>query len=373
MFTSFIYTYNLANAVSFKCLELTNFPWVMLYMFGHRFTVIAQVGTLMCMSFARVMLFWRADIYMQLNSRFTVNMATVLILSIISIDIIIHINKHVFQQCIDSMQIKVYEAEFKRSLCIPEGYDISNSTICEVYEKAENVYPIGCKACRSYPIVSTLLGFLFLFEMIKFFVGFYRNFKKFNTSIRKRLGPNVNTPALQNQIVLTDVQKTIGNTAPSNGKTEPTFSVIQVKEYNQETEVANMPIESIIDHNPLQTVSALIASKELDQNNLLSYSATPNTTVKHEDTNIVKESLPDVDEIHLAAPTNPTVSDINKRLATAIQVDNFVENFEKIELAPVLVLNDISSSQEVQLKPPGISTAGLSSTVNVFLPSVSKR
>ena len=80
-------------------------------------------------------------------------------------------------------------------------------------------------------------------------------------------------------------------------------------------------------------------------------------------------------DIYLATSTNPTVSDISKLPATAVLLDNIVENFEEIEIAPVLVVNDIprASSQEIQLTPPETSTIGMSSTGNVIVQSISNR
>ena len=230
MFTAFTYTYNLANALSPKCLELTNFPWVILYMFQTRFTVIAQITTFMCMSFAKVLLQWQPALFMKLNSRSTVNIATVFVIAVLTSDVIMRIDLHVIQNCEDKLQVKVYEAEFNRELCIPEGYDNSNFTVCEIYDIAENVYPIGCKVCNpARPTVSILILLMIFFETWKFLLGFVRNFKHFTKSIRLRkakahAGPikNSNDPNLSDKRSAEKVQ----------AQQIPNSRIIIVKEYN---------------------------------------------------------------------------------------------------------------------------------------------
>ena len=160
------------------------------------------------------------------------------------------------------------------------------------------------------------------------------------------------------------MQPTKENTTPSNEKTETKVSVIQVKEYTKEPEASNLP-----------TVSAFIASKAIQPNDSFSNSVTHKPITKQYDTKIVKESLPEVVDIYLATSTNPTVSDISKLPATAVLLNNIVESFEEIEIAPVLVVNDIprASSQEIQLTPPETSTIGMSCTGNVIVQSISNR
>ena len=227
LFTAFTYSYNLANAVSPKCLELTNFPWVKLYMFQNRFTVIAQISTFMCMSFAKVLLCWQPALFMKLNSRSTVNVATVFVIVVILADVLMRVDMHVIRQCKEELQIKVYETEFNRQLCMPEGYDNVSLTVCEVYDIAENVYPIGCKVCKpSVPMVSILILLVLLFETVKFSFGFVRNFKRFTKSFVKRK-PKVNAKTNQQ---MNDQNK--DNQKIVEEKEIPKSKIIIVKEYN---------------------------------------------------------------------------------------------------------------------------------------------
>ena len=215
-FTVSTYTYNLANAMSPKCLELTNFPWVKLYMFQGRFTIIAQIATFMCMSFAKVLLSWQPSLFIKLNSRSTVNIATIFVIFVILADILMRVDMHVIRQCEEKLLIKVYETEFNRQLCIPEGYDTTNLTVCKIYDIAENVYPIGCKVCKpTIPMVSIMILLVLLLETAKFTFGFIRNFKHFtkifsqrNTKVNVETNNQINNRNSNRQTFVEDKQIT---------------------------------------------------------------------------------------------------------------------------------------------------------------------
>lgn len=191
-FTSCTYTFYLADAISVECLELTSFPWFLLFLLSNRIGLIGEISTFLCMSLAKVILNWRPDIYVKLNSNFTVNLATFFVIVLNLIDIYIRIDMHVLNDCMDELSSNVYQVEMQRKFCVPDAYDINdNSTICEIYEKTESVHPIGCRKCPSYPILRILLGSVLLLECMKFVLGFVRIAKKYSKKFKnnKKLHP----------------------------------------------------------------------------------------------------------------------------------------------------------------------------------------
>ena len=193
-FTCFTYTFYLANIISSECLELVNFPWFLLYILFTRITVISEATTFLCMSLAKVILNWRLDIYVKLNSDLTINIATLCVLVLLAIDNVIRIDMHVLGNCSDQMAFEGYQVEFQREFCMPEiSNSTENLTLCEIYNQAENVYPIGCNTCPSYPTMRILFGAILLLELIKFLLGFYRIMKKYGKKIQDMRHNKVNT------------------------------------------------------------------------------------------------------------------------------------------------------------------------------------
>ena len=184
-FSSYTYTFYLANAISNECLELTSFPWFLLYLLSNRIGLIGEISTFLCMSLAKVILNWRPDIYVKLNSSFTVNLATFFVIVLNLIDIYIRIDMHVFNDCTDQLSSTVYQVEMQRKFCVPDTYNLNdNSTICEIYEKTKSVHPIGCRRCPSYPVLRILLGSVLLLECMKFVLGFGRIAKKYRKKFK---------------------------------------------------------------------------------------------------------------------------------------------------------------------------------------------
>ena len=179
-FTSYTYILPLADVLSSKCLELENFPWVTVYIFANRIAIIGDITTFLCMSISKVILNWRADIYVKLNNPISVNLATVLVVLVNVVDMLIRFDMHILDDCGDSLVFKIYQVEFQRKFCLPDGYNYtSNLTVCEIYQQAENVKSIGCKICPSNPTLRIILGLILLLEIIKFFLGFARISKKY--------------------------------------------------------------------------------------------------------------------------------------------------------------------------------------------------
>ena len=184
-FATYTYTFYLANILSSKCLELENFPWYLLYIFTNRVALIATISTFLFMSFAKVILNWRLDLYVKLNSNITVNLATVGVLVLNLIDLIIRIDMHILDDCEDKLPFKVYQIEFQRKFCVPELYNTTNNlTVCEIFAQADDVYQIGCKQCPSNPTIRILLGSVLILETVKFSMGFYRIMKKYVKKIK---------------------------------------------------------------------------------------------------------------------------------------------------------------------------------------------
>ena len=183
-FTSYTYLLHLANVLSSKCLELENFPWVTLYIFANRIAIIGEITTFLCMSFSKVILNWRADIYVKLNHPISVNFATLLVVLVNVVDMLIRFDMHVLDDCGDSLVFKIYQVEFQRKFCLPDGYNYtSNLTVCEIYKQTENVKSIGCKVCPSNPTLRIILGLVLLLEIIKFLLGFVRIAKKYGKKL----------------------------------------------------------------------------------------------------------------------------------------------------------------------------------------------
>ena len=174
-FTSFTYTITLVDIISDKCLELVNFPWYLLYTLFNRMITISEMSTFLYMSCAKVILNWRPDIYIRMNSSLTVNIATVFAISINMCDFFIRINLHVNQKCEDRSSFKLYQAEFQREFCFPKKFNkIENMTQCMNYDQSGVYYKLGCENCGQYPTLFILaIGVIFL-ETIKFIQGFVR-------------------------------------------------------------------------------------------------------------------------------------------------------------------------------------------------------
>ena len=262
MFTALTYTYNLANAFSSKYLELTNFPWVLVYMFQHRFMVIAQVATFMCMSFAKVLILWQPGIYMRLNSRSTVNIATLFVVTVLTSDVIMRLDLHVLQNCEEKSQLQVYEIEFNRELSTPDGYDNSNLTLCEIYDVAPDVYPIGCKDCdHKRPLISILILIMMIFETAKFVLGFVRNFKQ--CSKRMRLRNSKSHVVLMKRRQDENLYKR-SSAEKVQSKQIPKSTIIIVKEYNHASTIGGKLKDEL---TPPPTAQTSDVSKQFEISN----------------------------------------------------------------------------------------------------------
>ena len=100
---------------------------------------------------------------MRLNSSITINLASMCAIILILIDLMIRINMHIYDNCEDNLAFVGYQIEFQRQFCVPKIYNLSdNMTLWEIYNQAENVYPIGCVKCPSY-LTLRILGACVLF------------------------------------------------------------------------------------------------------------------------------------------------------------------------------------------------------------------
>lgn len=204
-YSCYTYTIYLAEATSTTCLDLTNFPWYHLYLLSNRIALIAEISTFLCMSMAKVILNWRLDIYVNLNSNFTVNLATIVVIAMNLTDFCIRAKMHMFDDCADKLAEKMYQVELHRSFCIPETYEnTNNATICEIYEETKSLYPIGCQECHSYPTLRILLSAVLLLESIKFVLGCIRIAEKYRKKFKKHKTVN---PKSQQIIVNRNMSK----------------------------------------------------------------------------------------------------------------------------------------------------------------------
>ena len=125
--------------------------------------IYSTSSTFLCMSITKVILNWRLDIYMRLNSSITINLASMCAIILILFDLMIRINMHIYDNCEDNLAFVGYQIEFQRQFCVPKIHNLSdNMTLWEIYNQAENVYPIGCVKCPSY-LTLRILGACVLF------------------------------------------------------------------------------------------------------------------------------------------------------------------------------------------------------------------
>ena len=225
LFTCQTYTFYLANLISTECLELVNFPWFLTYTLSTRFFIIADTTTFLCMSLAKVLLNWRIDYYINLKSNIAVNIATISVIGLILVDLLIRINIVVFGGCRDETSLSCYQVEFKRDFCVPQldNLTLGNITLCEVYDQADNVYPIGCQGCASYPTLRIIMAAILLFETIKFLLGFLRIIKRYGKKIKNNRNIKVSSSNAEsnNTVISKSTDQEISN--PSGEK----FSVFK--------------------------------------------------------------------------------------------------------------------------------------------------
>ena len=155
---------------------------------------MADTTTYVSMSFAKVILNWRPDIYVKLNSNFTVNLATFIVVVCIGIDSIIRIDLHIYNNCVDLSLLKLFQYDLHREFCFPQVLNHStNASFCERFDQTDVMYPIGCDLCASNPTLRVLFGFLLLLEGTKLMLGFKRIVKKYlkkNASKKIKLNSN---------------------------------------------------------------------------------------------------------------------------------------------------------------------------------------
>ena len=282
-FTCYTYFFYIANTFSPECLELVNFPWYLLYILSSRFTIIAEITTFLCMSISKVILNLRLDIYMRLNSNMTINLASLCVSILILIDMMIRIDMHLYGNCEDRIAIVGYQIEFQRKLCIPESYNSTeNITLCEIYNKAEKIYPIGCLKCPSYPTLRILGSAVLIMESIKFVLGFVRIIKKYKKKFKPgKVNPisnSENTKKEQKSKSTSDTNVKVFNVDDSmkgskddNCSLEPskpnTFSSPAIDELNVIEQIQNDPNDA--------------DTENMNVNTIVRYSLTKFTTVKH--------------------------------------------------------------------------------------------
>ena len=266
LFTSFTYEYPIADAFSNDCLEVTNFPWILLYILLTRFVTIADVSTFFCMSVSKIILNWRPDIYVKLNTNFTVNLATLFVILYILIDLLIRIDMTIYKDCRDDLAMKLYQVELKRTLCISEMYNTTidvtlqpkNITHCEVFEKANNLYKIGCKNCPSNPSLRILFVAVVVSELFKFCFGFNRivkKAKKFQKQNKKKVTQQL--PASINSGTTESKSKTTNKTTRMNPE-DATKNILSVNKLDPQT------IEPILLHSKVKPIGKEPKEKNLN-------------------------------------------------------------------------------------------------------------
>ena len=163
-----------------------------------RLTGISESTTSMFMSISKVILVIRPDIYLGLNRSKYTNLATVLLLMVLLIDIVLRIYIHCINGCIDPHIYNLYNSEFSRGNCqmwntskssdfysvTPNTdsfqdnndmkYSNKNSNVT-LFDNAVENFKSG--ACIDIPVMSIAVLGVIIFEFLKIILIFKQFFQ----------------------------------------------------------------------------------------------------------------------------------------------------------------------------------------------------
>ena len=268
-FTIFTYTITLVDIISVQCLELVNFPWYLLYTLFNRMITISEMSTFIYMSFAKVILNWRPDVYVRMNSTITVDIATFFAISLNLCDLLIRINLHVVNNCEDRSSFKLYQAEFQREFCFPKRLNkTENITQCISYDQSDVFYKLGCEKCSQYPTLFILaIGVIFL-ETIKFFQGFVRVAIKNKSKQDLHLKSNHPNNSTNREGQTDDIKVTYNEDLNISEDKDNTMQLKQESVKNNQNSALESSVTQQIIHKSVTNHSIFTVQSEINQINV---------------------------------------------------------------------------------------------------------
>ena len=232
--TLLYYIFKLSYTIKTSCEEPTPLLWYATFLVAFRLLGMSQCTTFLFMSFAKVILSWRAGLFMSLNSKTSVNIATVVGVSIIIIDMGLRKDIPILNDCTENRLLKMYHYMFKSEMCYVQTYNESvefHSTLFENNECKDklllNIYQIMYKSemcyvktynqsvesnsnqCIDYPTIKVIICCIFIFELMKVIMEFLRMIKKFKRKYKQFVFANLlNQPISVDAIQLksTDIE-----------------------------------------------------------------------------------------------------------------------------------------------------------------------
>ena len=150
---------------------------------------MSQATTFLCMSWAKVVLAIKPNIYVKINSLTTALVAAIFAMSLAFLDFGLRIYLHIIHSCQDKITLTLYQLKFKSELCYLQN---NNQTLSNFStDKANfNLSSIAAdERCFSYPILRILILATFCFELLKVILGSVRIVKKYQNK-HKKIIPN---------------------------------------------------------------------------------------------------------------------------------------------------------------------------------------
>ena len=207
IFTSYTLTLSIAKVININLFDSEDTWHFILLILVTRFITIAEVTTFFFMSFSKMLLFWRPELYVRLNSSRTVNLSTILVIGLFIMDFSIRVNLHVFHHCPDNQISKVTHFEFDTSLKTFNDFDetepIESNQTATSFPKVSTSFlnatddnkSLGSydgketqvdEICSWFPILRILFGSVFLCEAIKFGLTMFYMAKKYLSNIKRK-------------------------------------------------------------------------------------------------------------------------------------------------------------------------------------------
>ena len=220
----------LSYTISTSCEEPTIFPWYPTYLVFSRFLVISQSTTFLFMAFAKVILSWRADLYIKLNSETTINIATVVAVSVILVDNGLRFSLHIMNDCKDNLMLMMFQSRYKSEMCYAETYNESVELNSTLIENSTIATSNESDKCFSYPTIRVLVLGIIVLEFIKLILGFLQMTKKFKRKYKQSV--------LANQLNLTNIVDTVRVISPD----------IELSEINKTSIYILQELDENLDH-----------------------------------------------------------------------------------------------------------------------------
>ena len=253
----FYYIFKLSYTIKTSCEDPTTILWYATYLVAARFLVISQSTTFLFMSFSKVILAWRADLFMSLNSITTVNIATVIGVSIIIIDLGLRVDMHIINDCTDTRLLNMYQTMYKSEMCYVQSYNESEELNSTLFENAKISSTKDSDECIDYPTIKVLVFCIFIFELMKVIMEFLRMIKKFRRKYKQIVIADLLSQPKSVDTLRTDIE--IGEI---NSTVTPKENV---QEQNEDLELTNnLPSSSYRNSKPTSSqISSPLESEQL--------------------------------------------------------------------------------------------------------------